>query len=145
MLPGGYYSKNGLFGIIRASKPGPGTTRRQPGSVMVPGPLVSALASGLVPRQLLPSRRTAWHASGVNTVTSPGGPRTQTCSCSPSACFRHCSESMAISSSSRSGFPGTRTSAQTSCHARPSPACTTSGCTPAYLRPAGPAFGPAHP
>ena len=33
--------------LERASEPGPGPTRRQPGSVMVPGPLASALASEL--------------------------------------------------------------------------------------------------
>ena len=61
---------------------------------------------------------------------SPGGPWTRTCSCSPSACFRH--SSTAISSSSLFGTPETRTCAQIFCHTPLSPASTTTGCSPIY-------------
>ena len=58
------YSKNGLFGIIWASEQGPGPTRRQPDSVMVPGPLARALASEL----------SRCHASGDRPSALPGTP-----------------------------------------------------------------------
>ena len=66
------------------------------------------------------SRQTNWN---VWTVLPPDGLR-----CSPSACFKH--SSMVIFSSSRSGSPRTRTSAQTSCYMRLSPAGTTTGFFP---------------